>query len=60
MHDATCPYCHSTKIKIVHSYANRDVMVIQCLNCGKESTFDTENEQTSIGDVTPPDGNDHA
>ena len=40
-----CPYCSSTKVKIVDSYETRDVVVIKCLNCGRESALDTEHEQ---------------
>ena len=38
-----CAYCYSTKVKIIKSYENRDVMVVQCLDCGKQSELDTEN-----------------
>ena len=54
MADTVCPYCSSTKVKIVDSYENRDVMVIHCLTCGKESELDTENDQTSNDAVPPP------
>ena len=51
---AQCPYCSSTQVKIVHSEENRDVMVIQCLSCGRQSSADTENDQTDPGDLSPP------
>ena len=54
MSDAACPSCHSRRIKIIGSYETRDVMVIQCLDCGTQSAFDTENEQTDVGAVAPP------
>lgn len=41
-----CAYCYSTKVKIVASYENREVIVVQCLNCGKQSELDAENENT--------------
>ncbi len=46
MNAVKCAYCYSTKVKIIKSYENRDVMVIQCLNCGKQSELDTENDHT--------------
>ena len=54
MNETACPHCSSTKVKIVDSYENRDVMVIRCLECGKESELDTENDQTSNDAVLPP------
>jgi len=58
MSEATCPYCSSTRVTIVESYETRDVMVIQCLKCGKRSALDTENDQTRIGTVAPADNDD--
>ena len=49
-----CPYCYSTKTQIVDSYERRDVMVILCLQCGKRSELDTENENVPPGTVDAP------
>ncbi|MBI2093128.1 MAG: hypothetical protein HYT88_00170 [Candidatus Omnitrophica bacterium] len=46
MAELKCAYCYSTKVKIVASYENREVIVVQCLNCGKQSELDAENENT--------------
>ena len=54
MAETACSYCSSTKVKIVDSYENRDVMVIHCLNCGRDSALDTENDQTANDAVSPP------
>lgn len=48
-----CPYCFSTKVQIVDSYEMRDVMVIRCLNCGRQSEVDTENDKTIVGTIVP-------
>lgn len=48
-----CPYCFSTKVQIVDSYEMRDVMVIHCLNCGRQSEVDTEHDETSAGTIVP-------
>ena len=52
--ETMCPHCFSTKVRIVDSYETRDVMVIRCLNCGKQSEMDTENNNTNIGTLVPP------
>ena len=38
-----CPYCFSDRVKIVSSERTREVMVLRCLQCGRESQVDTEN-----------------
>jgi len=51
MEDHTkCPYCFSTDIEIVSSYARRDAVVIACRQCGKESQLDTENPNVDLND----------
>ena len=50
--ELTCPYCHSSKVNIVDSYETRDVVVIKCLTCGRESPLDTEHEQIDTGRAT--------
>ena len=39
-----CPYCSSTRVTILGSYDTRDVVVIQCLDCGRTAELDTEHE----------------
>lgn len=38
-----CAYCYSEQVHVISSYPTRDVMVIECLDCGKTSEVDVEN-----------------
>ncbi len=52
MDQPKCPLCFSMHVKIVSSYQRRDVMVIKCLACGKESEIDVENMDVDLNE--PP------
>ena len=55
--DAKCAYCYSTNVSIIGSYEDREVIVVQCYDCGKRSELDTENDHADAGPVsrvTPP------
>ncbi len=38
-----CAYCFSTRLHIIGSDETREVVTVQCLDCGKHSQLDTEN-----------------
>ena len=38
-----CPHCFSDDVQIVTSYEQRDVTVIACRHCGRQSEMDVEN-----------------
>ncbi len=46
-----CPHCFSEDVEIVTSYKQRDVTVIQCKRCGRQSEMDVEN--VHVDPVTP-------
>ncbi len=37
-----CPHCFSSRVTIVSSDATRELVTIQCLDCGKRSDIDQE------------------
>jgi len=51
MNQVKCAYCFSTNVTVVSSYETRDVVVIKCLDCGKESAIDVENFNVDTGDL---------
>lgn len=53
MKDIRCPLCSSSRVVIVDSEETREVITIRCLDCGRHSYLDTENDHTDPGDVTP-------
>jgi len=53
MNEAKCAYCYSTNVTIVSSYETREVVVIKCLDCGKESEIDVENFNVDTEDLPP-------
>ncbi len=46
-----CAHCFSTHVRILDSYETREVVVVQCLDCGKRSELDTENENVDMSDT---------
>ena len=42
-----CAQCYSTDVRIVDSYETRDVVVVECRSCGRQSELDTENSDGS-------------
>ena len=51
MNQVKCAYCFSTNVTVVSAYPGRDVIVVQCLDCGKTSENDTENFEVDTGDL---------
>lgn len=51
MNQVKCDYCYSTHVTVVSSYETREVVVVQCLDCGKTSEVDVENFQVDTGDL---------
>lgn len=47
-----CPYCFSTRVKIVASDVNKEASVIYCENCGRSAEIDVENPNTTLNDPT--------
>ena len=53
MNQVKCAFCYSTNVTVVSSYETREVIVIQCLDCGKTSEIDTESFTVDSGDLPP-------
>ena len=53
MNQVKCAFCYSTNVTVVTSYATREVIVIKCLDCGKESEIDVENFNVDTTDLPP-------
>lgn len=53
MNQVKCGYCYSTNVSVVSSYETREVVVVQCLDCGKTSEVDVETFQVNTGDLPP-------
>lgn len=51
MNQVKCAYCFSTNVTTVSSYETREVVVIQCFDCGKTSDIDVENFNVDIDDL---------
>ena len=51
MNEAKCAYCYSSNVTIVSSYETREVAIIKCLDCGKESEIDVENFNVDVDDL---------
>ena len=51
MDQVKCAHCYSTNVTVLSSYETRQVMVIQCLDCGNTSDIDTENFIVDTDDV---------
>ncbi len=43
-----CAYCFSTHLRIIGSYETREVVVVHCLDCGRLSELDTENQNVEM------------
>ena len=48
-----CPHCYSPNIKITASYSQRDVTIIECANCGRQSPMDVENMDVDTNVLQP-------
>mgnify|MGYP001617729920 CR=1 FL=1 len=51
MNQVQCAYCFSTNVTIVSSEETRQVISVQCLDCGKLSQIDVENFQVDTDDL---------
>ena len=51
MNEVKCAYCYSTNVTIVSSDETRELVVVQCVDCGKTSEVDTENFNVDTGDL---------
>lgn len=54
MNNVKCGHCYSTKVSIVGSYKDREVVSIHCTDCEKISDVDVENFIVDTDDL--PDG----
>ena len=55
---AKCPFCFSTDVHIVHSEDTKDVMVIRCDVCERQSPIDVENPMVRDANPAPPQPQD--
>jgi hypothetical protein len=53
MNRVKCGYCYSTNVSVVSSYETREAVVVQCLDCGKQSEIDVENFNVETTDLPP-------
>mgnify|MGYP001590894195 FL=1 len=53
MNRVKCGHCYSTNVSVVSSYETREVVVVQCLDCGKQSEIDVENFNVETTDLPP-------
>ena len=51
-----CAYCFSTHVQMIDSYETREVIVVCCLDCGRRSELDTENQHLDTNTVNSDEG----
>lgn len=54
MNEVKCASCSSTNVTITSSDETREVVMIQCFDCGKTSEIDAKNFKVDTGDL--PEG----
>ncbi len=53
MNEVKCGHCSSTNVSTVSSDETRDIIVVQCFDCGKTSDVDVEKFQVDTDDLPP-------
>lgn len=53
MNEVKCAYCFSTQVTIVESDQTREVITVQCIDCGKQSDIDVESFIVDPDDLPP-------